>query len=74
MIIIIFMSRNVGFYYPISKYIISLKNNIIFYELKYCLKNNNSEFKYNKSISFRSMAPPNSKHEYNPEAKKEMDN
>ena len=69
MIIIIFISRNVGFYYPVSKYIILLRNKIIFYQLKYCLKSNNSEFKYNKSISFRSVAPPGSKHGQDPEAK-----
>ena len=29
-------------------------------------------FKYNKSISFRSVAPPGSKHEQNPKANNEM--
>ena len=56
-----------------SKYIISQRNNIIFYQLEYYLQNNNSDFKQNKSISFRSVAPPGSKHGQDPEAKKEMD-
>jgi hypothetical protein len=72
MIIIIFISRNARFYYPVNKYIISLRNNIIFYQLKYCLKNNNSVFKYNKRISFRSVALPGSKHGQAPKAKQEV--
>ena len=72
MIIIIFISRNVRFYYPVNKFIISQRNNIIFYELKYYLKSNNSEIKYNKSISFRSVVLPVSKHVQNPKAKNEV--
>ena len=45
---------------------------IIFYEFKYCRKSNNSDFKYNKRVSFRSVAPPSSKHGQDPKAKKEM--
>ena len=73
MVIIIVSSRNVGFYYPISKFIILLRNKIIFYQLKYCLKSNNSVFKYNKSVSFRSVAPPGSKHGQDSKAKKEIE-
>ena len=30
-------------------------------------------FKYNNKVSFRSVAPPGSKHEHDPKAKKEME-
>ena len=72
MIIIIFISRNIRFNYPVNKFIISKRNKIIFYQLKYCLKSNNSVFKYNNKVSFRSVAPPSSKHGQDPKAKKEM--
>ena len=56
----------------IHKDIISQRNNIIFYELKYCLKSNNSDFKYNNSISFRSVDLHGSKHEQDQKAKNEI--
>jgi hypothetical protein len=34
---------------------------------------NNSDFKYNKKVSFRSVAPPSSKHGQDPKTKKEIE-
>ena len=73
MIIIIVSKNNIRFNYLMNKYIILNNNKIIFYQLYCHLKSNNSDFKYNKSISLRSMAPPCSKHGQDPKAKKEME-
>ena len=66
MIIIIVSTNNIRFNYLMNKYVILNNNKIIFYQLYCHLKSNNSDFKYNKSISFRSMAPPRSKHGQDP--------